>query len=261
MEVIIKPDPQAGCVLAAKIIAKLIRSKPDCVLGLATGNTPKPMYAELVRMHKQDGLDFSRVTTFNLDEYVGLPADHPQSYHHFMDENLFNHVNIRRENIHIPDGTVKDVPAHCREYEESIKAAGGVDLQVLGVGLDGHIGFNEPTSALSSRTRIKTLTPKTVEENSSNFDDPTKVPRHVITMGVGTIRDARQCLVLAFGDRKSSMIAHMVEGPITAMVPASALQLHQSTIAIIDEEAARRLMMVEYYRWVYANKPEWQAYE
>jgi glucosamine-6-phosphate deaminase len=261
MEVVIKPDAASGCVLAAKIIARLVRSKPNCVLGLATGNTPKPMYAELVRMHKQDGLDLSRVTTFNLDEYVGLAPDHPQSYHHFMAVNFFDHVNVARGKIHIPDGMAKDVPAHCVEYEEQIKAAGGIDLQVLGIGLDGHIGFNEPTSALSSRTRIKTLTPKTVEENAQHFQDATRVPRHVITMGVGTIQDARQCLLLAFGERKSAVVAKMVEGPITAMIPASALQLHRSATAIIDEEAARRLMMVDYFRWVYANKPDWQKCE
>lgn len=261
MEVIIKTDAASGCILAAKIISRLLRTKPGCVLGLATGNTPKPMYRELARMHREEGLDFSQVTTFNLDEYVGLPPDHPQSYHHFMDVNFFDHVNVPRAKIHIPDGMAADVPAHCRQYEDLIRAAGGIDLQVLGVGLDGHIGFNEPTSALSSRTRIKTLTPKTVEENARHFEDAAKVPRHVITMGVGTIQDARRCLVLAFGERKSEVVARMVEGPITAMVPASALQLHRSAIAIIDEEAARRLTMIDYYRWVYANKPEWQKCE
>jgi glucosamine-6-phosphate deaminase len=261
MEVIIKPDSASGCILAARIIAKLVKTKPNCVLGLATGNTPKPMYKELVRMHKEEGLDLSRVTTFNLDEYVGLPPDHPQSYHYFMDVNFFNHVNIPRGKIHIPDGMASDVAAHCEQYENDIRAAGGIDLQMLGIGLDGHIGFNEPTSALSSRTRIKTLTPKTVEENSQHFQDADKVPRHVITMGVGTIQDARQCLMLAFGERKSSVVAKMVEGPITAMIPASALQLHRSATAIIDEEAARRLMMIDYYRWVYANKPDWQKCE
>lgn len=261
MEVIIKPDSASGCVLAAKIVARLVKTKPNCVLGLATGNTPMAMYRELVRMHKEEGLDFSRVRTFNLDEYVGLPPDHPQSYHHFMDVNLFNHVNIARANIHIPDGMADDIPAHCVRYEEEIRAAGGIDLQVLGIGLDGHIGFNEPTSALSSRTRIKTLTPKTVEENAQNFQDVSQVPRHVITMGVGTIQDARQCLLMAFGERKSGVVAKMVEGPITAMIPASALQLHRNAIAIIDEEAARRLTLVDYYRWVYANKPAWQKCE
>ncbi len=261
MEVIIRTDAGSGCMLAAKMISRLVRTKPGCVLGLATGNTPRPMYQELVRMHKEEGLDFSRVSTFNLDEYVSLPPGHPQSYHHFMDINFFNHVNVPRAKIHIPNGMAADIPAHCQEYENQIRSAGGIDLQVLGIGLDGHIGFNEPSSALSSRTRIKTLTPKTVEENARHFKDAAQVPRHVITMGVGTIQDARQCLVLAFGERKSGVVAKMVEGPVTAMIPASALQLHRSAIAIIDEEAARQLTMIDYYRWVYANKPEWQKCE
>jgi glucosamine-6-phosphate deaminase len=261
MEVIIKPDSASGCILAAKMVARLVKTKPDCVLGLATGSTPMPMYRELVRMHKEEGLDFSRVKTFNLDEYVGLPPDHPQSYHNFMNVNFFNHVNVAQANIHIPDGMARNIPAHCVQYEERIREVGGIDLQVLGLGLDGHIGFNEPTSALSSRTRIKTLTPKTVEENAKNFKDSTQVPRHVITMGVGTIQDARQCLMMAFGERKAGVVAKMVEGPITAMIPASALQLHRNAIAIIDEQAARGLTMSDYFRTVYANKPAWQKCE
>jgi glucosamine-6-phosphate deaminase len=261
MEVIIKANAKEGCLLAAKIVAKLVRSKPNCVLGLATGNTPQLMYRELVRMHKEEGLDFSRVTTFNLDEYIGLPPEHPQSYHYFMNVNLFNPINISKKNVHIPDGLAKNVPVHCQKYEEQIRAAGGIDLQVLGVGLEGHIGFNEPTSALSSRTRLKTLTLKTVEENAQYFPDISQVPRHVITMGVGTIQDAKQCLLMAFGEKKSTVVAKMVEGPITAMIPATALQLHRSAIAIIDEAAAGKLTLVDYYQWVYAKKPEWQRYE
>jgi glucosamine-6-phosphate deaminase len=205
-------------------------------------------------------LDWSQVTTFNLDEYIGLPRDHAQSYHSFMWENLFKHVNISEENVHIPDGNAQDVPRFCREYEEQISAAGGIDLQVLGIGTDGHIGFNEPTSSLASRTRIKTLTQQTCKDNARFFGSEESVPHHVITMGIGTIMEARQNLLLAFGQNKSRAIAEAVEGPITSINPASILQMHPEVKVILDEPAAADLKRADYYRWVYVNKPDWQSF-
>lgn len=259
MEIIIQPTQADGSIIAARIIAKLVRSRPDCVLGLATGSTPLATYRELVRMHREESLDFSKVTTFNLDEYVGLSPEHPQSYHAFMEENLFRHINVAAGNIHIPDGAAPDVAAECARYEASIVAAGGIDVQLLGIGTDGHIGFNEPTSSLASRTRIKTLTEQTRSDNARFFDgDLAKVPFHCITMGVGTIMDCRQVLMLAFGANKAQAIAEAVEGPITSMNPASVLQMHPVAKCIIDESAAGKLSKTDYFRWVYAHKPEWQ---
>ena len=259
MEIIIQPSAEAASIVAARIIAQLVRRKPDAVLGLATGSTPLATYRALVHMHREEGLDFSRVTTFNLDEYVGLPPEHPQSYHAFMEEHLFRHLNIPRERIHIPNGLAADVPAECAAYEAAIVAVGGIDLQLLGIGTDGHIGFNEPSSSLASRTRIKTLTAQTRQDNARFFGSAAEVPLHVITMGVGTIMDARQVLLLAFGERKAPAIAAAVEGPITAMNPASILQMHPVAKCLLDEPAAARLTRLEYYRWVYQHKPDWQA--
>ena len=259
MEIIIQPDAPACGIIAARIIARLLREKPDAVLGLATGSTPLGTYRELIRLHREEALDFSQVTTFNLDEYVGLPTAHPQSYHAFMRENFFQYVNVRPERIHIPDGQSADVPAECARYEESIRRAGGIDLQLLGIGTDGHIGFNEPSSSLASRTRIKTLTDSTRRDNARFFGgDLAQVPMHCITMGVGTIMDARQVLLLAFGANKTAAIAQAVEGPITAMNPASILQMHPTAKAILDESAATQLQRLDYYRWVYDHKPAWQ---
>ena len=251
MEIIIQPTPEAATAIAARLIARLLKEKPDAVLGLATGSTPLPLYRALVDMQ----LDWSRVRTFNLDEYLGLAPEHPQSYHHFMWENLFRHVNIRPENVHIPDGLASDVPAFCADYEARIRAVGGIDLQLLGIGSDGHIGFNEPSSSLASRTRIKTLTQRTRADNARFFASADEVPSHVITMGIGTIMEARVNLLLAFGDNKADAVAQAVEGPVTAMNPASALQLHRTTIFCIDEPAASALKRADYYRWVYDNKP------
>jgi len=254
MEIIIQPTAKDGSAVAAGIVARLLREKPDAVLGLATGRTPLLLYRELVQMK----LDWSRVTTFNLDEYVGPPPAHPASFHCFMWEHLFRHVNVPKENVHIPDGLTKDVPAFCRQYEDAIRPAGGIDLQVLGIGTDGHIGFNEPTSSLASRTRLKTLTAQTRSDNARSFGGDDRVPHHVITMGIGTILEARQILLLAFGHAKAQAIAAAVEGPVTAMNPASALQLHPVVKVVLDEPAAARLSKADYYRWVYDNKPDWQ---
>lgn len=260
MEIIIQLTPEAASKVAARIVAKLLHEKPHSVLGFATGNTPLGMYRELVRMHREEKLDFSRVTTFNLDEYVGLAPDHPASYHSFMWENLFRHINVPKQCVHIPDGMAKDVPHFCKHYEESIRAADGIDLQVLGIGTDGHIGFNEPSSSLASRTRIKTLTPQTRRDNAAFFGSEDKVPYHVITMGVGTIMESRQLLLLAFGERKAQAVAAACEGPITAMNPASILQMHPVAKVVLDEAAASKLTKSDYYRWVYERKPAWQKF-
>ena len=254
MEIIIQPPAEAATSVAARLIARLLREKPDAVLGLATGSTPLLLYRELIAMK----LDWRKVTTFNLDEYVGLDATHPQSYHSFMWENLFRHTNIAKKNVHIPDGMTKDIPKFCATYEKQIRMAGGIDLQVLGIGTDGHIGFNEPSSSLASRTRIKTLTQQTRKDNARFFGSEAAVPHHCITMGIGTIMEARQNLLLAFGPKKARAIAEAVEGPITAMNPASVLQLHPVTKVCLDKPAAARLKRADYYRWVYENKPGWQ---
>ena len=258
MEIIIKATLAEAQREAAAIIARQVRRKPASVLGLATGSTPIGVYAILAQMHQKEGLNFSGVRTFNLDEYVGLSGGHPQSYRQFMEQHLFSKVNIAAGHIHFPDGLAADVPAHCMEYEAAIRGVGGIDLQLLGIGSDGHIGFNEPSSSLASRTRIKTLTPRTVKDNARYFGSADRVPRHVITMGVGTIMDARACVLLAAGDGKAEAVAGMAEGPITANLPASVLQMHPDCKLIVDEAAAVRLRRAEYYRWVYENKPGWQ---
>ncbi|MBU6409108.1 MAG: glucosamine-6-phosphate deaminase [Verrucomicrobia bacterium] len=254
MEIIIQKNPAAAAEIAARIVARLLRKKPNAVLGLATGATPLLLYKMLAEMN----LDWRRVATFNLDEYVGLPPEHPQSYHQFMWENFFRRVNVAKKNVHIPDGMARDVPKFCSQYEKEIRAAGGIDLQVLGIGGDGHVGFNEPASSLASRTRIKTLTRRTRRDNARFFSGEDEVPRHCITMGIGTIMEARQCLLLAFGHRKARAVAGAVEGPVTAMNPASILQMHPAVKVCLDEPAAARLKRARYYRWVYANKPDWQ---
>ncbi|HNS04682.1 MAG TPA: glucosamine-6-phosphate deaminase [Candidatus Saccharicenans sp.] len=260
MEVIIQPDSEQASQLAARLVKKIIMEKDRPVLGLPTGNTPLLLYRYLVEMHRKEGLNFSRVVTFNLDEYVGLSPDHPASFHYFMWKHLFSQVNIRPENVHIPDGLASDMEAHCRQYEEEIKVAGGLDIQILGIGTDGHIGFNEPTSSLSSRTRIKTLTEQTRKENATFFGAEENVPYHAITMGIGTILEAKICLLLAFGKKKARAIAQAIEGPVTSMVTASALQFHPRAIILLDEEAASELRLVNYYQWVYEHKPEWQKF-
>lgn len=258
MEIIIKPDAHAAARLAARKIANLVRKKPEAVLGLATGHTPMETYDRLAEIHRTENVDFGRVTTFNLDEYVGVDPAHAASYHAVMQTALFSKINLDPTRIHLPDGLSADVPRTCREYEEAIRAAGGIDLQILGIGSDGHLGFNEPSSSLSSRTRIKTLTDRTRKDNAAFFGGEENVPRHVITMGLGTIMDVRLCLLMAFGRKKAEAIARAVEGPVTAMVPASILQMHPAAIVLVDEEAASGLKRADYYRWVYDHKPDWQ---
>ena len=256
MEVIIYPTYEQMSAAAAAEVAAIVRAKPDAVLGLATGSTPLGLYAELIRLHKQGGLDFSKVTTFNLDEYVGLGGDHEQSYRHFMNENLFKQIDIPPANTHVPDGLAKDIPAHCREYEQRIADAGGIDVQILGIGGDGHIAFNEPGSSLASRTRLKTLARQTIEDNSRFFDRLEDVPVYAITMGVGTVLEARKLMLLANKKGKAAAVAAAIEGPVTSMITASALQLHPDSMVFLDDEAAGDLKMREYYDWIQAKKPD-----
>lgn len=241
MLVIVKDDYEGISKEAAQKVAELVRKKPDCVLGLATGSTPLGLYKELIRMHKEESLDFSKVTTFNLDEYIGLPPEHEQSYHHFMWENFFKHINIDRRNVFIPDGMAPDIEAYCEWYESEIKKVGGIDLQVLGIGANGHIAFNEPGSSLGSRTRIKTLSEKTRRDNARFFKNIDEVPKYAITMGIGTIMDSRALLLLASGKSKAQAIKMTVEGPITAIVPATIVQMHQRATIIVDKEATSLL--------------------
>ncbi len=242
MLVIRKETYEEMSVEGAKIVAALIRKKPDAVIGFATGSTPLGLYKELIRLHKEEGLDFSKLTTFNLDEYVGLRPEHPESYHYFMWENLFKHVNVNPTRVHIPMGMADDIDAFCEWYEQKIEEAGGIDLQILGIGGNGHIAFNEPGSSLGSRTRIKTLTEKTRKDNARFFDnDMSQVPKYAITMGIGTIMDARELLLLANGPNKADAIKMTVEGPITAMVPATIVQMHRKATIIVDKEAGAKL--------------------
>ena len=255
MEVIICPSYDEMSVRAAREVAAVLNTKPNAVLGLATGSTPKALYRELVRMHREEGLDFSQVTTFNLDEYVGLNPDHDQSYHYFMREHLFQHINVPPQNIHIPSGTTRNHVAFCEWYEDRIEECGGIDLQILGIGSDGHIAFNEPGSSLGSRTRIKTLAEQTILDNARFFASRDNVPIYAITMGVGTILEARKLLLVANGEGKADAVFKAIEGPVTSMITASALQLHPDSVIYIDEEASAGLQMRKYYRWIQDNKP------
>ena len=260
MEVIIRPNPDAAARLAAGLIAKDLRANPHLVLGLATGRTMESVYHLLAGMHREERLDFSLCRTFNLDEYVGLPPDDPRSYRHYMDEHLFRHVNVDPRNTHLPNGMAKDLDKECEKYEHAIQRFGGIDLQMLGIGRAGHIGFNEPLSAFKSRTRVKALAPLTLEQNAEFFGGANKVPRRAITMGVGTILDSRRALLLATGTDKAEIIAKAVEGPITSMISATALQLHARCTVVVDEAAASRLAGSEYYRRIFATEPEWEEF-
>ncbi len=243
MDVRIKKDTEAMSLAAAQIFAEVIRNKPNCVLGLATGGTPVKMYSELIKMHKNEGLDFSRVITFNLDEYLGLPGEHDQSYRYFMNDNLFNHINIKKENTFVLNGMAADPQMYCDGYELLIKSLGGIDIQLLGIGGNGHIAFNEPGSPRNSRTRIVDLTQETIAANSDGrfFKDPKDVPTQALSMGVGTIMDAKQVVLIANKTSKADAVVKTVEGPVSEAVPASFLQEHPNSIIIVDEDAASKL--------------------
>jgi glucosamine-6-phosphate deaminase len=260
VEVIIQPNAEAAAQLVARIIANAIRENPYLVLGLATGGTMELVYAQLVRMHREDKLDFSLCHTFNLDEYCGLERHDANSYRTYMNRHLFSQVNIDLRDTHLPNGAAADLNAECANYESLLRKFGGLDLQLLGIGRAGHIGFNEPLSAIRSRTRVKALAPLTIAQNAKYFGGEDRVPRRAITMGVGTILDARRCLMLATGAEKADIVAKAVEGPVTAMISATALQLHPHCTVVVDEAAAARLQGQEYYRWIFANEPEWLPY-
>ena len=262
MEVVIVDSPEAAGRLVGGTIAALVAARPDAVIGLATGSSPLAVYRDLARRHATGGLSLARARAFLLDEYVGLAADHPERYRAFVARELEQHVDLAPGAISGPDVDAGDGPpllSACAAYEAAIAAAGGVDLQLLGVGGDGHIGFNEPGSSLASRTRLKTLTDRTRGDNARFFAAPGEVPRHVITQGVGTILEARHLVLLAFGTAKADAVARAVEGPVTAMVPASALQLHPHATVVVDDAAAAGLELAGYYRETWAHKPSWQG--
>ncbi|MHC4659639.1 MAG: glucosamine-6-phosphate deaminase [Planctomycetota bacterium] len=254
MEIIIESDYDQMSKTSAQIIAREVHRKHDLVLGLATGDTPIGIYKELVRVHKEEGLDLSKVKTFNLDEYVGLAPLHKNSYNFFMWENLFKHVNVNPENVYVPQGNTDDPEEFSQWYEEQIKKAGGIDLQVLGIGGDGHIGFNEPGSSFASRTRVKALYEQTIRDNARFFEKEEDVPRFAITMGIGTILEARKILLIANGQKKADVCAQFIEGPVSSQITASALQLHSYVTVVLDEAAASKLQRTEYYNWVRDNK-------
>ncbi|MET1052362.1 MAG: glucosamine-6-phosphate deaminase [Mycetocola sp.] len=256
-EVVIVENAQAAGELAADAIAALIARKPDAVLGLATGSTPLPVYQALAR--RAAGLDLSQVSGFALDEYVGLPQSHPESYRSVITREVVEPLGLDPRRVHVPDGRPETIETAGADYEKALVAAGGVDLQILGVGTDGHIGFNEPGSSFASLTRVKTLTEQTRRDNARFFDSPDQVPMHCITQGLGTILRARHLVLLAFGEGKADAIAASLEGPLSAMVPGSAVQLHPHTTVIVDEAAASKLALADYYRYAFANKPGWQG--
>ncbi len=256
-EIVIVPDRAAAGDLVAAEIAALIGRRPDAVLGLATGSTPLPVYEAL--RTRLAGLDVSRVRGFALDEYVGLDPAHPESYRSVIAREVVEPLGLDPARIRVPDGALEGIAHHGEEYEAAIAEVGGVDLQILGIGTDGHIGFNEPGSSFASRTRVKTLTQQTREDNARFFDSIDDVPMHCITQGLGTILEARHLVLLAFGAGKAEAVAGAVEGPVTASLPGSAIQLHAHVTVVIDEAAASRLRHADYYRYAFANKPEWQG--
>jgi glucosamine-6-phosphate deaminase len=248
MLVILKRGADDVSRQAAKLVASAMRRKPSLVLGLATGSTMVGVYQHLVRLHQESGLDFSQVLTFNLDEYLGLPSTHAQSFHYYMQEHFFAHVNVAPRSIHIPDGTIRgNYDQYCVSYEEAIRAAGGIDIQLLGIGRNGHIGFNEPTSSIASRTRLKVLSQETLDDNSKSFAPGEQSPHCAITMGIGSILDARKILLIATGASKAAAVAKSIEGPITSAVSASALQLHPDVTFVVDDAASSQLTQREYY--------------
>lgn len=259
VEVVIVPDSAAGGELIAETLADLLRRKPDALLGVATGSTPLPVYEALAAKVRALEVDASHARICQLDEYVGLPFGHPESYRSVVLREVVEPLGLAEVSFMGPDGTAEDVESACLAYDRALAEAGGVDLQLLGIGTDGHIGFNEPCSSLASRTRIKTLTEQTRKDNARFFNGLDEVPHHVITQGIGTILEARHLVLLATGEAKADAVALAVEGPLSALVPASALQLHPHATVVVDEAAASRLKLADYFRATYAAKPDWQG--
>ena len=247
MRVVILPSELKASNFAANIIGKFISEKEKAVLGLATGSSTILTYKALIKKYEQREISFKTVTTFNLDEYMGLHPDHPQSYRHYMNSNLFNHIDINYKNVFIPECFDDDYVKSCENYESLLKRHGGIDIQVLGIGTNGHIGFNEPTSSLSSRTRVKTLTQNTLENNSRFFKENETQPSLAITVGIGTIMEAKQILLLGLGKYKSTAIAEVIEGPVSSFFPGSILQQHKNVIVVVDKHAASDLKLYDYY--------------
>ncbi|UCH36348.1 MAG: glucosamine-6-phosphate deaminase [Armatimonadota bacterium] len=243
MKVIVVPTKEEMGKRAAELIGEQMRVAPHFVMGLATGSTPLPLYAELIRLNKAGELDFSTTITFNLDEYVGLPGTHDQSYRRFMDEHLFDQININKAATHVPDGMVPDPEAFCEAYERMIDDVGGIDYQVLGIGSNGHIAFNEPGASLASRTRVVNLTKNTIKDNSRFFERIEDVPTRAISMGIGTILEAERIVLLAYGENKADAVAQALEGPVTVSCPASALQMHPEVTWVIVDDAASKLQL------------------
>lgn len=256
MKVLVMPTAARAATRAAGVIAETLAAEPVPVLGLATGSTMEPVYADLIARHRAGAISFADATSFNLDEYVGLSPDHPQSYHQTMRRLLFDHVDIDPARCHLPRGDARDPAAEATRYDEAIIAAGGMDIQLLGIGANGHIGFNEPTSSLGARTRIKTLTSETRAANARFFGRSQDVPRYAITMGVANILEARHCLLIATGEAKADAVARMIEGPLGADCPATALQLHPRATVIVDREAASKLRMIDYYLEIHPDGEE-----
>ncbi len=261
MEIVILPDAQEIGHVAGGIIADTLIGKPDAVLGLATGSSPLAIYDDLVARRDAGEISFAQARAFTLDEYVGLPPEHPERYRNVIETEFASRVDFAPGAVNGPDGLADDLPAACAAYEAAIKAAGGVDVQILGIGTDGHIAFNEPGSSLASRTRIKTLTEQTRVDNARFFDgDLDAVPRHCLTQGLGTIMEARHIVLVATGKGKAEAVHHMVEGAVSAMWPATILQHHPHVTVLLDDAAAGRLQLAGYYRYTHGAKPDWQRY-
>ena len=257
-EVVIVESPQAGGVLVAQHIATQVRARPEFTLGVATGSTPLPVYSALAH-ERAAGLDLSAVSAFALDEYVGLPREHTQSYHSVIEREVTDPLGLDPSRVHVPDSDEATIATAGARYEAALTTHGGVDVQLLGIGTDGHVGFNEPGSSLASLTRIKTLTAQTRADNARFFHASEQVPTHCITQGIGTILRAGHLVLLAFGAGKADAIAAAVEGPVTASLPGSCIQMHAHVTVVVDEAAATRFDRAGYYRWVFEHKPTWQG--
>jgi glucosamine-6-phosphate deaminase len=261
MEVVISATAAEAGKLAADAIAELVRRRPEAVLGVATGSSPLIIYDELGRRVAEGSLSLAKVRAFMLDEYVGLPAEHPQRYRNVIRGEFVDKVDIDPAQVFGPDGLAADLASACEAYERAIANAGGVDLQILGIGTDGHIAFNEPGSSLTSRTRIKTLTSQTRSDNARFFGGNVEaVPQHCLTQGIGTILQARHILLVASGRGKAEAVHQLAEGPVSAMWPATALQLHPHVTVLLDPAAASRLQLASYYIETYQGKPSWQGF-
>ncbi|MBW3086904.1 Glucosamine-6-phosphate deaminase [Austwickia sp. TVS 96-490-7B] len=259
MEVVICQDVEQAAERAADAITALFVAHPDAVLGVATGSSPLGIYAALGRRVADGQVSLALASAYMLDEYVGLAADHPERYRNVIEREFVARVDIDPSRVHGPDGLADDLPAACAAYEQSIAADGGIDLQILGIGTDGHIAFNEPGSSLASRTRIKTLTCQTRADNARFFGgNLDQVPTHCLTQGIGTIMDARHLLLVATGRAKAEAVHHLVEGPISAMWPATILQMHPYVTVLLDDAAASRLQLSSYFKETYDAKPAWQ---